>query len=384
MNTSSLMRKLIFALLLLSVGLLTACVREASTGPRAWIDSPRGGATIPQGSPITIVSHAYARNGIAEIVLYVNGEAYQRAAPTEAGATFSEFGQEWLATQPGTYSLQVRAYDINGDAGNPATISVNVVGDAIAEAAVPDVPEEPPTATYTPEVSETPSVTPIISDTPTLTATPTETSQEAACPPQSTALKNSNCRAGPGSAYEIIGSLSQGTSSTVVGRNNESSWWVTERPSGSGNCWIWAELVELSSNACDIPIVAAPPLPPTPTNTPTSTPTPTPTTAVDNTPPAAPAPQSPVNSATLSCTSVVTLSWSVVSDDSGIATYYIKLEKQISAGNWQSAGGFTSSTSQVDVPVDCGIIYRWAVRAEDGAVNFSDWSAFSQFAVNLN
>ncbi len=384
MNTSSLMRKLLFTLYLLSVGLLTACVREASTGPRAWIDSPRGGATIPQGSPITVVSHAYARNGIAEIVLYVNGEAYQRAAPAEAGATFSEFGQEWLATQPGTYSLQVRAYDINGDAGNPATISVNVVGDAIAEAAVPEVPEEPPTATYTPEVSETPSITPIISDTPTLTATPTETSQEAACPPQATALKNSNCRAGPGSAYEIIGSLSQGSSSTVVGRNNESSWWVIERPGGSGNCWIWAELVELSSNACDIPIVAAPPLPPTSTNTPTSTPTPTPTTAVDNTPPAAPAPQSPVNGATLSCTSAVTLSWSAVSDNSGIATYYIKLEKQISAGNWQSAGGFTSSTTQVDVPVDCGIIYRWAVRAEDGAGNISDWSAFSQFAVNLN
>ncbi len=386
MKTHSVMRKrFLIMILFIIIGLTTSCVRESSSGPRAWIDSPRGGATIPVGSLITVVSHAYAREGIAEIVLYVNGEAYQRAAPAEAGAAFSEFGQEWLPTQPGTYSLQVRAYDINGDTGNPATISVNVASEAIAEVAAPELPEEPPTATNTPEISETPSVTPVISDTPTLTATPTEMPPQALCPPQATALKNSNCRAGPGSAYDITGSLSQGNSSTVVGRNNESSWWVIERPGGSGNCWIWAELVELSSNECDIPIVAAPPLPPTDTPTPTLTLTFTPTSPPpDTTPPPVPAPQSPANGAVLACTATVTLSWSAVSDDSGIATYYIKLEKEISPGNWQSAGGYTSSNTQVDVPVDCGIVYHWAVRAEDNAGNISDWSAFSQFAVNLN
>jgi len=79
------------------------------------------------------------------------------------------------------------------------------------------------------------------------------------------------------------------------------------------------------------------------------------------------------------------LSWSAVSDPSGIAGYYVKLEKQVSAGNWQSAGGWgLLGGTQVDVPVDCGIIYRWMVRAEDGAGNISDWSSPSQFGININ
>ncbi len=383
MKTSPKMRQRILILLLLITVLLTACVQETNTGPRAWIDSPRGGATIPVGSPITVVSHAYAREGLAEIVLYVDGKAYQRSAPAETNANFSDFSQEWMPTQPGTYSLQVRAYDLNGDTGNPATVTLNVVGEVVAEAAAVE-PVDPPTATYTPEVTDTPTVTPIISDTPTLTATPTQAAPEVVCPPQATALKNSNCRSGPGSAYEIIGSLNQGASSTVVGRNNDSSWWVIERPGGSGNCWIWAELVQLSSTECDIPIVAAPPLPPTDTPTPTSTPTATATT-VDNQPPPVPSPQQPANGADLACTTSVTLAWSAVSDPSGIAGYYVKLERQVSKGNWQSAGGWGPlGNTQVDVPVDCGIIYRWMVRAEDGAGNISDWSSPSQFGININ
>jgi len=80
----------------------------------------------------------------------------------------------------------------------------------------------------------------------------------------------------------------------------------------------------------------------------------------------------------------VTLSWSASSDDNGVAVYYIKLEKQLSPGTWQSAGGFTSASTSVDVPVDCGLLYRWTVRAEDTNGNVSAWSGFSQFGVNLN
>jgi hypothetical protein len=120
----------------------------------------------------------------------------------------------------------------------------------------------------------------------------------------------------------------------------------------------------------------------TPTETPTPTVTPT-TPAPDTTPPSAPTPQSPANESVLPCAGSATLTWTAVEDESGIATYYIKLEKQLTAGNWQSAGGYTASTNQVDVSVDCGITYRWAVRAEDGAGNVSEWSWFSQFGINL-
>jgi hypothetical protein len=385
MKTHSTIRHfLIISTLLIIAGVTSSCERGNSSGPRVWIDSPRGGARVPLGTSITVSSHAYAREGLGEIVLYVNGEAYQRNAPAEAGADFSDFRQEWLPTEPGAYSLQIRAYDINGDTGNPATISVTVIGEVVADAAeATDTPTPVYTDTPTPVISDTPTPTPVITDT--HTPTPVEEVEVATCPPLATALTAANCRTGPGTAYDLVGSFSEGQSSTVVGRNADSSWWLVENPGSSGTCWVWSDLVALNNLACEIPIYEAPPLPPTDTPTPPPTPTYTPTTPPqDTTPPPAPAAQSPGNGAAQSCASAVTLTWSAVSDDSGIATYYIKLEKQISADNWQSAGGYTSSSTQVDVPVDCGIIYRWAVRAEDNAGNFSNWSAFSQFGVNLN
>jgi hypothetical protein len=58
---------------------------------------------------------------------------------------------------------------------------------------------------------------------------------------------------------------------------------------------------------------------------------------------------------------------------------------EITAGQWQSAGGYGPVPGkQVDVNVQCGGIYRWMVRAQDGAGNFSNWSAPSAFSVTLN
>jgi hypothetical protein len=38
----------------------------------------------------------------------------------------------------------------------------------------------------------------------------------------------------------------------------------------------------------------------------------------------------------------------------------------------------------VDVNVQCGGVYRWMVRAQDGAGNYSGWSAPSHFSINLD
>ncbi len=135
--------------LLIIAGITSSCVRERSTGPQAWIDSPRGGASIPLGVPITVVSHAYAREGIAEIVLYVNGEAYHRAAPAEAGASFSEFGQEWLPPGPGEYTIQVMAFGVDGTTSDPDHARV-LIGEQVADAqTAPD--EEPSIQEETPD-----------------------------------------------------------------------------------------------------------------------------------------------------------------------------------------------------------------------------------------
>ena len=38
---------------------------QAESGPRAWIDSPREGGSVTVGSPVSVISHAYAREGVA-------------------------------------------------------------------------------------------------------------------------------------------------------------------------------------------------------------------------------------------------------------------------------------------------------------------------------
>jgi hypothetical protein len=87
----------------------------------------------------------------------------------------------------------------------------------------------------------------------------------------------------------------------------------------------------------------------------------------------------------LSCRSKQTLAWLPVSDPSGISGYYVKLEMEVKPGEWRSAGGYGPiSGKQVTVNVQCGGIYRWMVRAQDGAGNYSDWSSPSTFSVTLN
>jgi hypothetical protein len=91
----------------------------------------------------------------------------------------------------------------------------------------------------------------------------------------------------------------------------------------------------------------------------------------------------PADELVLDCRSTQTLVWLPVSDPSGVS-YYVKLESQLTATEWVSVRGWGPlSDKEVDADVDCGVIYRWAVRAEDGAGNISAWSEWFQFSVSL-
>ena len=49
-----------------------ACAAEAGTRPRIWIDAPSDGASVPSGTIVTVISHAYAREGIGHVQLVVD------------------------------------------------------------------------------------------------------------------------------------------------------------------------------------------------------------------------------------------------------------------------------------------------------------------------
>jgi hypothetical protein len=127
----------------------TACEPEPS-GPRAWIDAPLDGANVPAGAPVAVVSHAFAREGIAEVLLSVNGVAYRRSPPA-ANESFAKMTHEWTPQSEGDYLLEITTFSKTGEKSNPASARVRALGKT--------------TPTPTPVVSITPP--PAISVTPT-------------------------------------------------------------------------------------------------------------------------------------------------------------------------------------------------------------------------
>ena len=269
--------------------LLSSCTTQENVKVKTWIDTPQDGATYEVNTPINIMSHAYAKDGIGEVMLYVNGEAYRRDAAPPSDDNLISITQEWIPAEPGQYIIEVKGIDVNGEISSPAIIGVEIIEKRIASAT--------PVITATP-VDEI-SPTPVISLTPTLSPTFTPTIA------------------------------------------------------------IW-------------------------TNTPTIHPTVT-AEPVDNQAPPAPMPMVPANGLELSCRSTQNLVWQPVSDTSGISGYYVKLELLSGTNQWQSVGGYGPiNDKQYTVSVGCGIKYRWMVRAQDGAGNFSDWSNLSEFIVTLD
>jgi len=90
-----------------------------------------------------------------------------------------------------------------------------------------------------------------------------------------TGTQNLNIRSGPGTNYPVIGTARYGDEGEIVGRNANGDWWAVSAPSlPDGIGWVSADFV-LATNAENVPVIAAPPIPPTRTPIPI-TPTPTP------------------------------------------------------------------------------------------------------------
>jgi len=153
-------------------------------------------------------------------------------------------------------------------------ISSMLTGTAHAlETAQTSTPPTPPT--------QTPSSTPTLS----LTLT-------SAAPIVSVSV-NTNCRTGPGVAYDLIGALLVGEKAVVVGRYSALNYWIINNPDRSGTCWLWGEYATVVGDTAGLQEYTPPPSPtpsitpsPTITHTPTTSPTPsiTPSPTVTPTP----------------------------------------------------------------------------------------------------
>lgn len=118
--------------------------------------------------------------------------------------------------------------------------------------------QQPPTATHTVQVATvTPSQTPL----PTNTFTPSV--------PMVSVSVNTNCRLGPGKAYELLGALLVGEQAEIIARDPSGLYWYIKNPDRAGFCWLWGNYATTTGNVGSLPVFTPPP-------TPTFTPTPTP------------------------------------------------------------------------------------------------------------
>jgi hypothetical protein len=138
-----------------------------------------------------------------------------------------------------TAAIQTQAVEIVASTVAAQTALANAVASTLA--AMP---------TNTPEFTFTPSLTP----TPTFTLTPTV--------PMVSVSVETNCRTGPGTAYDSIGVLQVGKTAEVVGRASDGGSWIIRNPANPAtNCWLWGQYAAVAGNTGALPIFTPPPTP---------------------------------------------------------------------------------------------------------------------------
>ncbi|RIK42026.1 MAG: hypothetical protein DCC55_10075 [Chloroflexi bacterium] len=161
------------------------------------------------------------------------------------------------AASSGTPELTLVVYATEPDLR--VTTTLMVIG--VAEPVTPTETPTEPTATATPLPA---TVAP--------TATPVPPAVDTTVRVVSRGL---NLRSGPGAAYAILRSLTQGTTLDVLGQSRDAYWLYVRIPDGTVG-WVARPYTNFTGTAPVVEAPAAPPPPPTATRYPTPTPTPLP------------------------------------------------------------------------------------------------------------
>jgi hypothetical protein len=344
-------------LLLALLGGLASCAAKApATGPQAWIDSPADGVTVPAGLPVPVVCRASAPEGVAEVLLEVNGTPY-RSMPVAGAAETCAVTIDWLPTVPGAYTLQVTAYDRTGVGSTPATAMVKVEG--ATSASPTETPAPAATATVTEEAE--PTATPTVATaTPRPTAEPTATASVTPYPPPEVSFTVAQDAINEGQCTTLHWSVEH---VTAVYLDGEGIGGEGSREVCPPETTTYTLHIEAPAGNVDATLTV--------------------TVLPDETPPPVPKLKSPENGQTLTpaaCPGKIALEWRPVTDPSGVV-YHVILQGK-TALSWRTVEEWEAlADSAVKTAVECGQEYRWSVRARDGAGNWSAWAPTFTFKV---
>lgn len=111
--------------------------------------------------------------------------------------------------------------------------------------------QQPPNVdTPIPAPSQTPSLTPSI----TPTATPDTPMVEVSV--------GTNCRTGPGNAYDIEGALLKGEEAEIIAKDPNDLFWYIPNPDRPGAfCWVWGQYASTTGNTDNLPVYTPEPTP---------------------------------------------------------------------------------------------------------------------------
>ena len=137
--------------------------------------------------------------------------------------------------------------------GTMVAQTVEALATQNAQAFVPTLgPATPTIGPELPTLSPTPTVSPIALFTATSSV------------PLISVTTATNCRVGPGRAYDMIGALLVGEVAEVHGMDPTGRYWYIRNPdSSTGFCWLWGEYATLAGNLAALPVYT-PPATPTP------------------------------------------------------------------------------------------------------------------------
>ena len=235
----------LFIVTVLACLLLSACGTTAA-GPQAWIDKPLDNTSAPL-APLSIIAHASDSDGVVGIEFYADNQLliYMEADGGRLG--WAEY--EWNPPGSGDYLIGARGVSNNGAVGTLATSWVRIIEAEESAPTQDEVETEPPITE--PSVEEPPAVP---EEPPAVPAVTT---------PSVVAKMDANCREGPGTAFDVYGSLLNGQEAVIKGRMAaDSSWLLIAIAGRTRDCWIAASTVNVSGNLDVVQIVPAPAAPP--------------------------------------------------------------------------------------------------------------------------
>lgn len=144
---------LLLVITLLVAGTVACEIGGGPSKPTIVITAPTSDAEFEEGEEVTVLSSANDAAGIARVELYVDGELYRTdSSPSPEGEESLAMAQTWVAEEPGTHTLSVIAYNVDGADSEPWAVTVRVVeaSGVVATATPTSSSAPPPAATNTP------------------------------------------------------------------------------------------------------------------------------------------------------------------------------------------------------------------------------------------